>query len=67
MRRTRMILVDVNESTSKLHTRTVNLDQLLHDGAITGTSHDSASDTEVTVKPWSNAVTKGPIKLSLKA
>lgn len=32
-------------------TGTVNLDQLLHDRTVLSTSHDPASDAEVTVKP----------------
>lgn len=66
IRRTGMILVDINESVSGVHTRAVNLHQLLDDRTITSTSHDSASHTEITVKPWNNAVNESPKRLYLR-
>lgn len=34
------------------HTRAIDLDNPLSDSAVAGTNHDTASNTEVAVKPW---------------
>ena len=46
---------DISQAHSSFnikHTGTVNLDQFLHDGSIAFTSHNSASDTQITIKPY---------------